>query len=353
MDAPRVSIIILNWNGWKDTIECLESLYRIDYPNYDVIVVDNGSQDDSIQKIKEYAKGKIEVNSKFFKYNPNNKPIKVFEVNENEAKQGKFNRPLYEKFDVDRRMILIKNKKNYGFTGGNNIGMKFALSVLNPDYVLLLNNDTVVEKDFLKELVKVAESDEKIGIVGPKIYYYDYNGRSDIIQSAGAKINLRTGANHIIGRYEIDVGQYDEAKEVDYVSGACLLVKSGVLKKVGLLDPEYFTYWEETDLCMRVKKAGYKILYAPQAKIWHKESVSWKKSKPVRIYYLNRNKFLFIRKHTTQKQFIAFLIYFFSFGFLFDSGVILLYHRDVKGWFSFLKGVVAFLVRKCENSIQK
>ncbi|ACJ17344.1 glycosyltransferase family protein [Thermococcus onnurineus NA1] len=110
MRSPRISIIILNWNGWRDTIECLESLYRITYPNYDVIVVDNASQDDSIEKIKEYAEGKIEVNLKFFKYNPNNKPIKVFEVSEDEARQGKFNRPLYEKFDVDRRMILIKKQ---------------------------------------------------------------------------------------------------------------------------------------------------------------------------------------------------------------------------------------------------
>ncbi|WP_370520470.1 glycosyltransferase family 2 protein [Thermococcus sp. LS2] len=96
---PRVSIIILNWNGWRDTIECLESLYRITYLNYDVIVIDNGSRDNSIQKIREYCEGKIKVNSEFFKYSPYNKPIRVFEISEDEAKQGKFDRSLYEKFE--------------------------------------------------------------------------------------------------------------------------------------------------------------------------------------------------------------------------------------------------------------
>ena len=166
---PRVSIIILNWNGWKDTIECLESLYKITYPNYDVIVVDNGSKDDSVEKIKAYANGEIKVESKFFKYNPKNKPIKVFEVSEEDARYGRFKRTLYNKFDVNRRMILIRNKDNYGFTGGNNIAIQFALNVLNPDYVLLLNNDTVVDRNFLSELVKVAESDNRIGVLQPKI----------------------------------------------------------------------------------------------------------------------------------------------------------------------------------------
>ena len=109
--------------------------YRITYPNYDVIVVDNGSRDDSVRRIKEYCEGKIEVNSKFFKYDPSNKPIKVFEISEDEARKGRFDRPLYEKFDPDRRLILIKNKDNYGFAGGNNVGIKFALSVLNPKYI--------------------------------------------------------------------------------------------------------------------------------------------------------------------------------------------------------------------------
>ncbi|WP_297480865.1 glycosyltransferase family 2 protein, partial [Thermococcus sp.] len=232
MDAPRVSIIILNWNGWEDTIECLESLYRITYPNYDVIVVDNGSMDDSIQKIMKYAEGKIEVHSKFFEYNPSNKPIKVFEVNEEEARQGIFNKPSYEKFNVNRRMILIKNMENYGYAGGNNIGIKFALSILNPDYVLLLNNDTVVDPNFLTELVKVAESNEKIGIVGPKIYYYDYNGKSNIIQYCGVRFIPKILHKKVIG-YKKTHCRDVKPNLTDEVHGACMLVKRNLFWEVG------------------------------------------------------------------------------------------------------------------------
>lgn len=340
MDAPRVSIIILNWNGWRDTIECLESLYRIDYPNYDVIVVDNGSHDDSIQKIKEYAKGKIEFNSKFFEYNPNNKPVKVFEVNENEAKQGKFNRPLYEKFDVDRRMILIKNKKNYGFTGGNNIGMKFALSVLNPDYVLLLNNDTVVEKDFLKELVKVAESDEKIGIVGPKIYYYDYNGKSNVIDFAGAYLILwRCGEKRHCFR-KVDKGQCDKILEVDKVEGSCMLIKSEITTNVGLFDEKFFAYWEEVDLCVRAKKEGYKLVYVPKAKIWHKiASSSGGVLSVFYVYHMTRNRFWFLIKNFPQLLKMH-LLYVVLWELWLKFGVFVVYHKKPKMFFVYLKGLL-------------
>ncbi|WP_456420718.1 glycosyltransferase family 2 protein [Thermococcus sp.] len=304
MDHPRVSIIILNWNGWKDTVECLESVYRINYPNYDVIVVDNGSKDDSLQKIKEYAEGKIKVVSKFFEYNPNNKPIKVFEVDENEAKQGKFNRPVYEKYDIDRRMILIKNKDNYGFAGGNNVGIKFALSVLNPDYVLLLNNDTVVDPNFLTELVKVAESDEKIGIVGPKIYYYEYNGRHDVVHSLGVKIDLWKGLV-----YHIKKNDMLRISTCDCVEGSCMLLKTTALRKIGFFDEIYFAYWEETDLCVGFASKGYKIIVNKNAKIWHK--ISWKKE--VRLFNLClmlRNNVIFMRKHASVIQNIFFDFYF-------------------------------------------
>lgn len=342
---PRISIIILNWNGWEDTIECLESLYRIDYPNYDVILIDNGSTDESIQKIKDYCDGKIKVESKFFEYDPKNKPIKIIEYTREEAEAGKKKETETSDLASNRKLVLIKNEKNYGFAEGNNIGIRYALNFLNPDYILLLNNDTVVEKDFLKELVKAAEKDE-VGITGPKIYFYDFDGRSDVIQFAGGKVNLKKGMSSHIGFCEIDTGQYDGIKEVDYITGACLLINASVLRKIGLFDPKFFAYWEETDLCMRVKKAGYKVLYVPKAKIWHKVSASWNKIKPIRVYYFTRNRFLFVKKHATPKEFIAFLIYFFGFRFWFESSIMLLYCRDVKGWLSFLKGVVDGVISK-------
>lgn len=312
---PRVSIIILNWNGWRDTIECLESLYRITYPNYDVIVVDNDSQDDSVQKIKGYTEGKIRGDFKFFEYNPNNKPIEVFEISENDARQGKFNRPLYEKFDPNRRMILIKNKDNYGFAGGNNVGIKFALSVLNPDYILLLNNDTVVDPKFLDELVKVAENDENIGIVGSKVYYYDYKGRSDILQSAGGKFNFWISRAFIIGINKPDDGRYDSIMNVDYVAGACMLIKKEVFSEIGLLNPEYFLYREEIDTSTRASKKGFKSVYVPTAKIWHKVSASIKQISTMREYYFTRNRIIFIRRHKSKKYLISLLAYDFGFHF--------------------------------------
>lgn len=262
---PRVSIIILNWNGWRNTIECLESLYRITYPNYDVIVVDNGSEDESIQKIKEYAEGKIEVNSKLFKYNPENKPIKVFEIGENEAKQGRFKRQLYEKLDVSRRMILIKNKDNYGFTGGNNIGIKFALSVLDPDYVLLLNNDTVVDKDFLSELVKVAESDNRIGILQSKILRKD---NISIIDSTGHI--FRFGRVVDRGHGERDKGQYDDKPDIFSACGAACLYRKKMIKEIGLLNEDFFAYYEDVEFSLRARRYGWKVIYVPKSVVYHK-----------------------------------------------------------------------------------
>ncbi|AIY90182.1 glycosyltransferase family 2 protein [Geoglobus acetivorans] len=306
MNHPRVSIIILNWNGWKDTVECLESLYRIDYPNYDVIVVDNGSEDDSVQKIREYAEGKIEVSSKFFEYSPGNKPIRVFEISEEEAREGKFNRPVYEKYDVDRRMILIRNNNNYGFAGGNNVGIKFALSVFDSDYVLLLNNDTVVDPGFLRELVKVADSDGKIGIAGPKVYYYE---NPSMIESMGGKINLYTISTSLIGNKEIDAGQHNKIIDVDWVSGCCLLFKKSVIYTIGLLNPAYFLYFEETDFCFRAKKKT-RLVAVPESRIWHKSASTTTRFTGLGRYYTTRNRIKFARKNLNSIKLSIFMTYF-------------------------------------------
>ncbi|NJE26464.1 glycosyltransferase family 2 protein [Thermococcus sp. MV5] len=296
MRYPRVSIIILNWNGWRDTVECLESLYRITYPNYDVIVVDNGSKDDSIEKIKEYAEGKLKVNSKFFEYTLNNKPIKVFEISEDDAREGKFNRPLYEKFDPDRRIILLKNKDNYGFAGGNNVGIKFALSVLNSDYILLLNNDTVVDRRFLDELVKVAESDDRIGIVGSKIYYYNFNGRIDIIQFGGQRLNMFSGVGKVLYKNWID-NNINGVIESDVINGASMLISRKVFDEIGLFYEPYFLYFEETDFCVRAKRSGYKSVVCMGSRVWHKVGASTGGNiTSVSFYYFIKNRFRFLKR---------------------------------------------------------
>lgn len=224
MNYPKVSIIILNWNGLEDTIECLESLRKITYPNYEVIVMDNASSGDDVRILREQYGEYIHV---------------------------------------------IANDQNYGYPEGNNIGMRYALGK-GADYLLLLNNDTVVDSEFLTEMVKVAESDPSIGIAGSKVYYYHYPNR---IQSAGGQIRWWLG---IIEVYEAkeDVGQYDDIAERDFVYGTSILIKKAVVDKIAFLDPYYFFGVEEYDYCTQAKLAGFKIIYVPQSKIWHKVGAS-------------------------------------------------------------------------------
>ena len=349
MNNPKVSIVVLNWNGWEDTIECLESLYQITYPNYEVIVVDNDSKDDSIEKIKDYAKGKIKVESKFFKYNTNNKPIKVFEYTEEEAKTVGSRTEKINSLPSNKKIILIKNKKNYGYTGGNNIGIRYCLINSKTDYFLILNNDTVVASDVLSEMINVAESDSTIGIAGPKTFFYDDPQR---FQSVGIDINLTWGKHKHIGTHEIDHGQFDQInKERDAVQGSCFLVRKEVIEKIGILDEDYFCYWDEIDYCFRVSKAGYRIVYTTKAKIWHKSFVRikpWYKALRKRdqgdialhaVYFSARNNLKFMKKHATQGQYLRFLLYFFCCYFWFKIGVCLIYWREIKQLIAFYRGV--------------
>lgn len=277
-NLPRVSIIILNWNSWKDTIECLESLYQITYPNYNVILIDNDSKDESIEKIKEYCEGKIVVESKFFTYDPNNKPIKIVEYTKNETEGTCGKEKEIVNLPPNRKLILIKNDNNYGFAEGNNIGIRYAMKMFNPEYVLLLNNDTVVDKKFLNELAIVAESDENIGIVGPKIYFYEKNGRNDIISFMGGKINLKKypGYSHI-GENLIDSPQYSSGiVECDWVTGTAMMIKVKNMP-IKLLNSNLFFGCEDVDLSIRLKQMGYKMVAVLSSKIWHKTGISRKK----------------------------------------------------------------------------
>lgn len=286
----KVAIIILNWNGKKDTIECLESLKHITYPNYEILLVDNGSTDGSVEYFRERYP------------------------------------------DIE----IIENEKNMGYAEGNNVGIRRVMKN-GADYMLLLNNDTVVDPEFLGELVNVAENNLRIGFAGPKVYYYNYDQKKDIINFAGGKLDMWKGRTYHIGLNEVDSGQYDEIKEVDYVEGSCLLLRKEVIKEIGLLDPVYFAYWEENDLCMRGNKAGYISIFVPKAKIWHKIAAS--NINKNKIYYLTRNQFWFIKRYATWNQYLLFLLYFFFFQLWFTGGIIAVYHRDLKSLRYFLKAV--------------
>lgn len=336
--AFKVTIIILNWNGWEDTIECLESVYQIDYTDYDIVVVDNGSKDKSIEKLKEYASGSLRVESCFFKYNPDNKPLSLIEYSQEELKfSDRIRKDLYIKKNLDnlsleRNLILIKNNENYGFAEGNNIAINFSLEVLKPDYVLLLNNDTVVDTNFLNELIQIAESNSYIGILGPSIF--DYKTPCHI-QSAGLKILWNKGD---VIDLALEGALSLSPHEVDAVTGCALLAKSELLNKIGLLNKNYFAYFEEVEWCVRARREFYNILYVPKGKVWHKGGATSNKITGFALYQHTRNRFWFMKQHASYKQYGFFLAYFFGFKFFSFVGWALL-HKNKPLLISFLRGV--------------
>lgn len=328
--APQVSIIVLNWNGWEDTVECLESIYQIKYPNYEVLVVDNASQDDSIHKIKQYAQGLVTVESGFFEYDSLNKPLEVFEFPEKEYLNPENIKTDLNPIPSDKKLILLLNNENYGYAKGNNMAMNFVLDKLDSNYILVLNNDTVVHENLLLELVNAAGEDANIGCVTPKVYYYDYKGRKDVISHAGEKFNLYIGRGKRFCKDQVDDGQCDQSRAVDTIEGCSILFKREVLEKVGLFDPLYFAYWEDTDLCFRIRKNGYKLLYAPQARIWHKIGVSWDSyfSYFVIYHYMVRNRLIFMWRFASRLQKITFTIFFIF--YLLANIILMLFKEDLK-----------------------
>lgn len=330
---PKVSIIILNWDGWEDTIECLESVYQINYPAYNIIVVDNGSKGESITKIKEYASGNLLVSSEYFNYTKDNKPISLIEYSHEDFKFKKHSLEKLENYSLEKKLILIKNNKNDGFAEGNNIAIRYALKFLSPDYVLLLNNDAVVDPHFLTELVQAAENDPEIGVLGPTIYDYKPPGK---LQSTGSKILWNNG-----DAVNLSIENDRKAgipKEVDAVTGCALLAKSEVFNKVGLLNKNYFAYFEEIEWCVRVKKAFYKIVYVPRGKIWHKGGATSNKITGFAVYQHTRNRFWFMKTHASYMQYTRFLVYFLGLkAFTFIGWALL--HNNKPLLTSFLKGL--------------
>jgi len=347
---PKVSIIILNWNGWKDTIECLESLYQIIYPNYDVIVIDNGSEDESIEKIKGYCEGKIKVESNFFEYNPSNKPIKVIEYTREEAEAGGGKEKEIADLPPNKKLILIKNEKNYGFAEGNNIGMRYAMKALGPDYILLLNNDTVVDRRFLDELVKVAESEEKIGIVQPKILYYN-----DLtINNTGFLCDV-FGATMARGGEENDYGQYDDKTDEGffYASGACLLLKKDLLLlfKEEFFDKHLFAYHDDVDISWIARLLCFKIVYQPMSTCFHKSGKSFGGFNPETTYLVSRNRIRILIKNYSTKNIVWILPITILLEF-FLSSLVSIYRRNFKYFYSFLKALV-WNIKNLEDTLKK
>jgi GT2 family glycosyltransferase len=242
----KVAVIVLNWNGGQDTLECLESLQKISYPEYELIVVDNASSDGSYVQIQTHYP----------------------------------------------HVTLIQSGDNLGYVGGNNVGLEYALQD-GSDFALLLNNDTEVAPDFLDRLVDGLESDPAAGIAGPSIYYFS---QPDVFWSAGGAIDWKNGSTSMIGIGERDRGQFGAAcRAVDFITGCALLIRMDVVQKIGLLDQRFFAYYEETEWCVRAQRAGYNSLHIPGSKIWHKISPVAREASPVVHYYMTRNRLLFLK----------------------------------------------------------
>jgi len=336
--SPLVSIIILNWNGWVDTIECLESVYLNKHYNYNVIVVDNYSKDDSIKRIKEYCNQEKLVISKFLKHEKCSKNIKIFEYTKEESEISKIDN-FFHKLPSNEKLILIKNENNYGFAEGNNIGIRYALKNLEPDYILLLNNDTIVDKNFLLEMIKTSQED-KSEIVGSKIYYYE---SPKLIQSVGIKIKEPFGEFIHIGYKTHDEGQFFKINHLDSISGCSMLIKREVFQKIGIFDPLYFLYLEDTDFCIRAKQNNFNISCSSLSIIWHKSSVSSKKISGTMEFYSTRNLFLFQKKNLSNWNYLIFLMYFFFFRMWLTSAIIIIYHKEASAFIPLIKDVYSGL----------
>ncbi|MFH2013880.1 MAG: glycosyltransferase family 2 protein [Patescibacteria group bacterium] len=234
---PKVFIVIVHYSGLKDTKECLKSLEKLDYSNYEIIVIDNSNNQEFNERVK-----------------------------------------------------TIKSKKNIGFAGANNLGLKYAMNN-NADYILLLNNDTIVDSKFLKKLVE-----SNYDLCSSKIYYHN----SKKVWFESGKINLLyTNAKHV------------SSKKTQYISGCCMLIKRQVIEKIGLLNEKYFLYFEDVDYCLKARKMGFKSNVVQDSIIWHKVSQSTKKGSFEHIYYNNRNRFLLCKENAN--FFIKILVYKISF----------------------------------------
>jgi GT2 family glycosyltransferase len=246
---PLVAIVVLTWNQRDLTLDCLASLTEMYYPadRLQIIVVDNGSKDGTAAAVRA-------------------------------------------RFPT---ATVLENGENLGFAEGNNVGIRHALQ--GPaEYVMLLNNDTVVDRAMLRELLAVMQVQADVGIVGPKMLYFE---PPDLIWCAGNRLDWRTGGSIRLQAEQPDNDLDQTPIEVDFITACGILLRRQVIEQIGLLDPRFFIYYEETDWCMRARGRGWKILYVPRARLWHKVSAAMGTTSPATDYYMNRNVLLFLAKN--------------------------------------------------------
>ncbi len=259
-ENPSVAALVLNYNGKDLTLDTVASLLAMSYPACEVVVVDNASTDGSYQAVGEAFP------------------------------------------DVTQVQVEV----NQGPASGMNAGLRYVLEQ-GFDYALLLNNDIEVHSEMVTEMVAVAERDPKIGVVGPKAYYYWDRER---IWSAGGILRFKESVTKERGDGEIDRGQWDRDEEVDYVCGCAMLVRRSAIEATGLWDTTYTLGVEDADWCARMKQRGYSCWYAHQAKLWHKVGQSVGVYKPGRTFHTGRNMAIFVRKYAGPWQWLTFTLFY-------------------------------------------
>ena len=298
--APKVYIVILNWNNGTDTIECLESVYRLDYPDFEVVLCDNASTDESMALVERWARGDVEPSSTSARRGspiphaaPVPKPIVIHDPRWEHAVEN----------DVERSSLtLIRLPDNGGFARGNNAGLAYAQRRGDAQFVWLLNNDTVVDEKALSALVNRACADPRIGICGSLLLFYD---RPDRVQAAGGAVYHRATATvttiaHDASPQTLPAPEVVEAR-IDYIVGASMLVSRGFLDAVGLMREDYFLYYEEVDWVLRAGRR-FKLAFAPGSIVFHKEGASagsssnWRTRSEISDLCALRNRLLITRR---------------------------------------------------------
>ncbi len=347
-NSPKIAIIVLNWNGWRNTVECLESLQRIDYPCYEIIVVDNGSTDNSVKMIKKWGEGDIPTNTKFVSFNHTSKPVRCIQYERELAEEGGDGREEeFHELPSHRKLTIICTRENLGFAGGCNVGMRYALKRGDFNYILILNNDTVVAPDFLIRMVGTGEMDDKLGIIGGRIYYYD---NPQIIWYGGGKFSLwkASGYHEYYQKpdeqleREINLKNLEKVVGATFITGCLMLIREELLQDLGLFREDYFLSAEDTDFCYRALKNHWKMSVNLQAKIWHKvghgDKVGHAKEREASLfntYYETRNRLFFASENIKKAEHRMIFILFFV-----SSRLIRILMWGISGKNKLIKGTV-------------
>lgn len=293
MQLPSTAVVILNWNGWRDTIQCLESMRSPGHRDLHVVVVDNGSEDQSIEKLQDWAASRGEVLDNV-----------VFGTAEATGSVGWAHEAPTGGSDVGdpfSSLSLIACRVNRGYAGGINVGIECAIRK-GAEYILLLNNDTIVDAELVPRLIRGGQSDESIGVLGPTILEH---GSTGVVQSVGGTMSLWTGRGKLLGSGQAHHEMTSELSDVDWVSGAAFMLKREAVEKVGLLDEQFFLTYEETDYCFRARREGFRVVVVPEATVQHRGGASMAGS--VADYHLTKNRAIFMKKNASTIQLPVFV----------------------------------------------